>query len=241
MPRLEEKPRCLSNQLRSNTTARCTKAYLTLLAVKWCLPSDRSIGLHVALGNRQLSNGARTKERNRSGDDKFAFFFVCTKEITNQSSQPGLTFLIFSPCTVRKWPIGYSVSLVFGIRYFNLNFTASKNKSYSEASGRIYTANLSSARKSVYLHQKRIEMTKKQTNKPQGSPTYEKTCIYVPACVPCFGQFAPERFSFQPGSERTDVVRQKPYRQQTIMYTFTTSTENNSIKIGKAFTGMTFS
>lgn len=73
------------------------------------------------------------------------------------------------------------------------------------------------------------------------SLTYEKTCIYVPACVPCFGQFAPERFSFQPGSERTDVVRQKPYRQQTTMYTFTTSTENNSIKIGKAFTGMTFS
>lgn len=152
-----------------------------------------------------------------------------------------VSFLIFCYCTVRKWPIGFSVSLVFGKRCFNLNFTASKNKSYSEASGKIYAVNLSqSARKLVYLHHKRIKMTKKQTNKPQGSPTYEKTCIYVPACVPCFRQFAPERFSFQPGNERIGVVRQKPYRQQTTMYTFTTLIQNKSIKIGKAVTRMAF-
>ena len=40
-----------------------------------------------------------------------------------------VSYVIFCSCTIRKWTIGYSVSLVFGIRYFNLNFTASKNKS----------------------------------------------------------------------------------------------------------------
>lgn len=91
-----------------------------------------------------------------------------------------VSFLIFSYCTIRKWPIGFSVSLVFGKRCFNLNFTASKNKSYSDASGKIYAVNLSqSARKLVYLHHKRIKMTKnKRTNHKDHRHTRKRAFTY---------------------------------------------------------------
>ena len=38
----------------------------------------------------------RTKERSRGREDKFAFFFVCTKEIENLTSQPRLCSFVFA-------------------------------------------------------------------------------------------------------------------------------------------------
>ena len=46
--------------------------------------------------NRSLSNCVRTEEQSRSWEDKFAFFFVCTKEIANLFSQPQLCSLVFA-------------------------------------------------------------------------------------------------------------------------------------------------
>ena len=76
MPRLEKKTSPLIQPIEIKHNRAVYKAYLTLLAVKWCL-------LYVAHDNRPLSNGARTKERSRGYGDKLAFFFVSAKEIAN--------------------------------------------------------------------------------------------------------------------------------------------------------------
>ena len=74
--KLREKTSPLIQPIEIKHNRAVYKAYLSLLAVKWCL-------LYVAHDNRPLSNGARTKERSRGYGDKLTFSFVCTKEIAD--------------------------------------------------------------------------------------------------------------------------------------------------------------
>jgi len=46
--------------------------------------------------NRPLSNCVRTEEGSRGWEDRFGFFFVCTKEVANLSSQPRLCSFVFA-------------------------------------------------------------------------------------------------------------------------------------------------
>ena len=150
-----------------------------------------------------------------------------------------VSYVSFCSCTIRNgllvivfpWFSEYNISIWTSLHQ-KTNHNLRPQVDFTQLTEQVYA--------NQFIFIKKDQNDKKQTNKPQGSPTYEKTGIYVPACVPCFGQFAPERFSFQPGSERIGVVRQKPYRQQTTMYTFTTLIQNKSIKIGKAVTRMAF-
>ena len=58
--------------------------------------------------NWPLSNCVKRKTTKSRLRGKFAFFFVCTKDIANLSSLPQICSFILTQ--LRKWPIGFGLA-----------------------------------------------------------------------------------------------------------------------------------